>query len=339
MFCQVTKEKLVYLKDSYLCKSLGIIYPIKKNITFMGYKQEEKESIVEILLNSQTHQGTLYTLKNDFEFAKYSYPLIAESISTFKKLYSSIKGGIAVNVGSGGDPSSNEIAALGFDTYACEIEPNSLFMSSFWDNKNCTKVKRIVCDCFSLPFPDSSVSLLYCKEFLHHMEDYDGVLNEFSRVLKTNGITIIIEPTLTARTTKGALDFPGHHYQYNSKYISSFTNNGFKIDEYYLYYILRHKRLKHKISSLPYGFFNNQFKKAKHSMPQLNEVIQKIMDGQNIWFLKKIQNVNPYETNKIKNIGIIDINFLTVDESIFNNEYFEKGAQFYSGLRKEYELD
>jgi hypothetical protein len=90
MYCQVTKEKLVETQDSYHCKSLNITYPIKGNITFMGYKQEEKESIVKILLDSKNHQGKAETIKNDFNFAKYSYPLIAKSISVFKKLYSNI---------------------------------------------------------------------------------------------------------------------------------------------------------------------------------------------------------------------------------------------------------
>lgn len=90
MFCQVTKEKLVKSGDSYLCKSLGLTYPVKDNITFMGFKREEKESIVEIITDSQNHQGNAETLKNDFEFAKYSYPLIAKLISVFKKLYSNI---------------------------------------------------------------------------------------------------------------------------------------------------------------------------------------------------------------------------------------------------------
>lgn len=305
MFCQVSKEKLEKLESSYYCKSLNLVYPVEKGITFMGYDQKEKEEMQKILVNSQKHQGNIETLKNDFEFAQYSYPLIAISLSVFKKKYIVCRnnklGGIAINAGSGGDPSSNEISALGFDTYACEIEPNSLFMSSFWDSKINTNVKRIACDCFSLPFPDSSVSLIYCKEFLHHMKDYDTMLNEFSRVLKLNGIAIIIEPTLTHRTTKGALEFPGHHYQTNSNYITSFRNNGFQIDEYYMYYILRNESLKHKISKIPYNYFNKQFKNAKHSMPQLNAVIQKIMDGQNIWYLKKYKMLILKKSTKLKN--------------------------------------
>lgn len=209
-------------------------------------------------------------------------------------------------------------------------------MSSFWDNKIGSTVKRIACDCFSLPFPDESVNLIYCKEFLHHMQDYDGMINEFSIVLKKNGIAIVIEPTLTHRTTKGAIEFPGHHYQTNSKYTSSFRNNGFRMDEYYLNYIIRSANFKHKISKIPFSYFNKQFKKAKHTIPALKTFIQRIADGQNIWFLRKTQSVRPKETNKIEKLEIIATEFLTIDETIFDNEYFEKAVLFYNNVRKQY---
>lgn len=340
MFCQVTKERLDRVEDAYFCKSLKLNYPVKSGITFMGYDQKEKIAMLEILMDSQKHQGNETTLKNDFEFAKYSYPLIAISLSVFKKLYpDNLKAGrVAVNVGSGGDPSSSEIAALGFDTYACEIEPNSLYMSSFWDNKISPIVKRIACNCFSLPFPDQSVDLIYCKEFLHHMQDYDGMINEFSRVLRKDGIAIVIEPTLTHRTTKGAIEFPGHHYQTNSKYSSSFRNNGFLIDEYYLHYIIRTTNFKHKISKIPFSYFNKQLKNAKHTIPALKTIIQRIADGQNIWFLRKKQSVRSKETNKIEKLEIISTDFLTIDDSIFDNEYFGEAALFYDNVRQQYDF-
>jgi len=340
MFCQVTKEKLINEKDFYYCESLGIRYPVKDNIVFMGYEKSQRDKIIKILLDSQQHQGTAESLESDYKYSKISYPLIAQLISTFKKLYVNTvnNGGIAVNVGSGGDPSSNEIASLGFETYACDIEPNSVYTSTFWDDVLQSKVNRIACDCFCLPFPDSSVSFLYCKEFLHHMENYDSIINEFNRVLSVGGIALIIEPTLTHRTTKGAIDFPGHHYVSNSKYISSFIVNGFSIEQYYLHYIVRKKKLKQKISSIPYQLFNNSFIRAKKSYPVLKKIIQKVIDGQNIWFLKKNKAVEQYDSNKIKNLEIINTDFLTIDNSFFENEYFEKAANDYERLREHYNL-
>lgn len=68
----------------------------------MGYKQEEKVQVLKVLTDSQNHQGLADSFMKDYEFAKYSYPLIAISLSVFKKLYPDNlnEGGIAVNVGS-----------------------------------------------------------------------------------------------------------------------------------------------------------------------------------------------------------------------------------------------
>lgn len=339
MFCQVTKEKLDEVGDSYYCKSLNIRYPVKNNITFMGFEKSKKEENFKILLDSQQHQGTADTLKNDYEFAKISYPLIAISLSALKKIFpNDVKEKIAVNVGSGGDPSSNELSALGYETYACDIEPNSLFMSSFWDDKIGKGVKRIACNCFSLPFPNESVDLIFCKEFLHHMENYDGMINEFSRILKIGGVAIVIEPTKTHRTTKEALESPGHHYQSNVNYLNSFLKNGFKIDKYYLHFILRDMKLKHKISKPLYSFFNKQLEGARSTSTFFKSFIQRIFDGQNVWYLKKNRNVDTHSKNQINHIELIDPSFLTIDSNIYNNEYFEKAVLLYSQIRKQYGL-
>lgn len=163
MFCQVTKKILIMKSDSYHCGSLGINYPVKDNIIFMGFKAEEGDSVMNILRDSQHHQGMNERLKSANSYKKISFPLIAQSIVTFNKLYGNLieEGGITVKFGSGGDPSSNEIVYLGFDPYACDIEPNSLFVASFWDNHIQSKVKRIAYNCSSLPFPDSIICFIF----------------------------------------------------------------------------------------------------------------------------------------------------------------------------------
>ncbi len=53
----------------------------------MGYYQKEKVTMLKIFMDSQKQQVTADTLLNDFKVAKYSYTLIAISLSVFKKLY------------------------------------------------------------------------------------------------------------------------------------------------------------------------------------------------------------------------------------------------------------
>ncbi len=55
MFCQVTKEKLIKKGDSYFCESLGINYPVKNYVVFMGYEKSQSDKMIKILLDSQKH--------------------------------------------------------------------------------------------------------------------------------------------------------------------------------------------------------------------------------------------------------------------------------------------
>lgn len=45
-----------------------------------------------------------------------------------------------------------------------------------------------------LPFPNSSISEIFCKHVLEHLEDPLGLLNEFHRVLNKDGFAHIIVP-------------------------------------------------------------------------------------------------------------------------------------------------
>ena len=40
----------------------------------------------------------------------------------------------------------------------------------------------------SLPLPDASIDIVYCRQMLHHAQDLDQVLRECARVLRPNGI-------------------------------------------------------------------------------------------------------------------------------------------------------
>ncbi len=85
----------------------------------------------------------------------------------------------------------------------------------------------------------------------------------------------------------------------------------------YPFYIIRSAKFKHKFSKIPYSYFNKHFEKAKHTVPALKTIIQRVTDWQNIWFLRKAQSVRSKETNKIKKLEIISTDFLSIDEFIF----------------------
>jgi ubiquinone/menaquinone biosynthesis C-methylase UbiE len=58
-----------------------------------------------------------------------------------------------------------------------------------------------VADCRSLPFEDESKDVIIIQGGLHHLqslpEDLDRCLSEMDRVLKANGLVLIVEPWLT----------------------------------------------------------------------------------------------------------------------------------------------
>jgi len=333
MYCQKTYELLKKTNNHY--ESTEVKYPVVNDICFMGYNKDDEEVILEILNDSQNHQGIIESFEGSFEYSKFSYPLILKLINFIKTLkIERSHNAVAVNVGGGGDPSTNELAALGFQTYLLDIEPNTLFIQKIWDkylyNKN---IYRICCDSFYLPFPNNSVDIIFCKEFLHHIKNYDRMLNEFNRVLKKNGLAIIVEPTLTWRTPSDTISEPYHHYQKVDKYLFSFKANNLAIKRHYLYHLIKREKLKNLLISPVYEYFNNQFEKGSYTINFINSNLQKLIDGENIWCLNKTKDCSKY-FNRINKIQLINPIYLTLNEEVYNHPILLKGVDFYLKLRK-----
>lgn len=337
LYCQKTKEPLVYLNEKYLCKSTGIEYPIYAGIIFLGYPKGKSIELKKVLLDSQNSQGVIGSFAAGSHHMYLSYPLILKAIKTYKKLFPSNypEKKVAINVGCGGDPSSNILASLGFQTYALDIEPNSLFIQQIWDKIISSNLPiRIACDNLCLPFPNESVDLVFCKEFIHHIEGHDAMVAEISRVLKVGGTAVIIEPTLTHCTTEETIKATCHHYKTNSEYLISFKKWNLDIKEYYLYYQLKSATWKNKIASLIYKIFNKKFETASGSNAFITELVQKLIDGKNIWYLVKSKSMD-YKESFLDDIEIIDRKYLTINESIFNNQYIKGSVEYFKSIKKE----
>ncbi len=54
-----------------------------------------------------------------------------------------------------------------------------------------------VADAHALPFPDQSFDLVTCQTLLMHVNDVEQVLKEMIRVLKPNGLLVLVEPNNT----------------------------------------------------------------------------------------------------------------------------------------------
>lgn len=67
--------------------------------------------------------------------------------------------------------------------------------------KNSNRLTAIRCDCNSLPVHNSNFDLIVGRSILHHLIDYDRVLEQCSRILKPGGTAIFFEPILEGKLT------------------------------------------------------------------------------------------------------------------------------------------
>ena len=69
---------------------------------------------------------------------------------------------------------------------------------------------------YNLPFADETFDHVICSEVLEHIDDYQGVLNEISRIIKPGGTLIISVPRrwpekICWRFSKAYYSVPGGH--------------------------------------------------------------------------------------------------------------------------------
>ncbi len=107
--------------------------------------------------------------------------------------------------------------------------------------KNNSKLKFKVADAHNLTFPDNTFDAVYAIESLEHVVDPKTFLKEISRVLKSNGKTIILIPTETMLfkliwyfwvRTRGKIWRGTHHHAFEPKDLPYLiTKSGFKIEQ------------------------------------------------------------------------------------------------------------
>ena len=102
-------------------------------------------------------------------------------------------------------------------------------------------------DAAHLPFANGSVDKIICSEVLEHIENYQGVLQEISRVLKPNGLLAISVPRAWPEKICWKLSDAYHHTQ--GGHIRIF--NG--------------KHLQNEISALGFTFLKRHWAHALHS--------------------------------------------------------------------------
>ncbi len=87
-----------------------------------------------------------------------------------------------------------------------------------------------------LPFKDNSFNIILCINVLEHIENYKYALNEFNRILKKEGILIIVVVNKNSYINEDIFnDFVVYHKPLN---ISNFKTENFKIVNYKSFYFV-----------------------------------------------------------------------------------------------------
>lgn len=333
--CQKCLGKLTYEKGNLICNNCKATYPVHNGLVFMGYDKNKKDEIGKIIATERDHQTNLDEIQKHYDFAYPSFKIGLLSTRILKHDVKTSKP-VAVDIGSGGAPMSKMLSELGFNTYRCELDPNSLYSGLFWKHCNLDVGKHIVCDAGILPFSNNSIDVVYCKEFTHHIEDYNSVLMEINRVLRKDGIFVMIEPTLQIEPLqcKESMEHFGHHYQTIFSYYVALKMCGLLPYRYYLYFYRKSKKVK-LLNTLKRYFIKQIFLKSKTTTLGLllKMHIQRLIGGTNVIFSKKIKNISI--SKKIPEIQIVDPSFLVLDENYLQDNKLQKFNEILLCVRKE----
>ncbi len=91
-----------------------------------------------------------------------------------------------LDVGCGGGFLSNALARANFDVTGVDLSPESLKVAALHDETK--SVKYEVADAYHLPYADGTFDVVTAMDFLEHVEHPEKVIQEFSRVLKPEGL-------------------------------------------------------------------------------------------------------------------------------------------------------
>jgi len=342
--CQQCLGKLIFVEDRLICNDCNKVYPISRRLIFMGYDKNKKNVIEETIITERDLQTNLEEVQKHYDFARPSFKIGLLSINILKHdIDAKENRKIVIDIGSGGAPMGKILSDFGFDTYRCELDPNSLYTGLFWKHPDLDVGKHIVCDACFLPFADGSVDVVFCKEFIHHVEDYNSLMIEINRVLKQNGIFLMIEPTLTIlslfrrRFFRASEECFGHYYQTISKYYFALKRNGFLPYRYYLYSYRKSKRIK--LLNILKNCLNKQIQsRVKTSRIDffLKIHLQNLIGVSNVIFSKKIMNIS--KAKKRPKIRIVMPSQLIIDESYLTDTRLEKFNEILKNVYEEIDL-
>ena len=93
---------------------------------------------------------------------------------------------IILDVGCGAGFLCNELSLKGYQVHGIDLSEESLNVARQYDQTGLVQYQTA--DAYQLPFPDHSMDIITCFDFLEHVERPEDVIKECARVLKPNGL-------------------------------------------------------------------------------------------------------------------------------------------------------
>ncbi len=231
--CQQTLELLSFSEAGLYSPASAITYPIRDGLVFMGYDVHQHAFMEAVINEEREHQTSPEYFNRDLKFLRHSSVAVVDIINLLRRVQPFKTGMRALEVAAGSGWVNWFFAQAGYDTWLCELQPNSLFVSWLYDHPNIGPGKRVVADATLVPFGDHTFDLVVCKEFAHHVKAKARLFSEVNRVLKQGGILVLFEPVRSLWATLHYLRSPDPHTDHcivwQAQYLKTIRRHGFRI--------------------------------------------------------------------------------------------------------------
>ncbi len=232
--CQQTLQP-VTVNDGALHSPVGLEYPVRHDLVFMGYDEREKALIDRVLAFEKSWQASPEYLDRDLDYLRETSRGVLDILTLLARHRPDLRGLRGVELGAASGWVSWLFAEAGIDMWLCELEPNSLYLGTLYEHGRIAPGTRIVCDASYPPFADGVFDLVVCHDFAHHVRAYERLFREANRILRPGGLLALNEPT---QSLTGMIydrrhpdPVPEHFYAWPFAYVRALRRSGFEIAE------------------------------------------------------------------------------------------------------------
>jgi ubiquinone/menaquinone biosynthesis C-methylase UbiE len=150
-----------------------------------------------------------------------------KDLPQFMRLLDPQKDDIILDVGAGTGVITNLVADMCDETYA--LDPSSDKVDRM--KQRFPQIKVFEGRAEQIPFPDNYFSKIYAIASFHHVQDKDGALEEFARLLKNDGRLLIHDAGPSGLTSKFESLISGVHFLEAKELVDLLEAHGFESKE------------------------------------------------------------------------------------------------------------